>query len=341
MVYYGGLLLYISALYLLFGQMKRKDRATAPFFSLACLGVILFQGFRAFTVGTDLASYLPGYLAIGKSGFSQLDYQNYEVGYVVLNKILYRLGLDTRGFLIAVAAIVQIPIFYTMGRYSKKPLLSILWYFAFGNFLMTFSGLRQSIAMSLCFAAYYFIRERKLIFFCLAILFASLFHFSALFCLLLYPVYFVKLDKRKFLAAVGIMAVVFIFRGPLFSFLSRFYYGEAVAATSTGAYTMFIAYALLFLLSFHKKDEDEDYIGLRNILLLLPVVYSFAPMHDYVARIGYPLSLYMTVFVPKLVKSYDVTPKGVYYGGCYLLLTICFFYFLGGLDTLPFRFGVG
>lgn len=71
------------------------------------------------------------------------------------------------------------------------------------------------------------------------------------------------------------------------------------------------------------------------------MVYSFAPMHDYVARIGYPLSLYMTVFVPKLVKSYDVTPKGVYYGGCYLLLTICFFYFLGGLDTLPFRFGVG
>lgn len=339
MIYYGGLLLYIFALYLFFGQMKRTDCATALFFSFACLGVVLFQGFRAFSVGTDLSSYLPGYLAIGRSNFTQLNYQNFETGYVVLNKILYRLGLDVRGFLIAIAAIIQIPVFYTMGRYSEKPLLSILWYFTFGNFLMTFSGLRQSIAMALCFAAYYFIREKKVILFCLMILFASLFHSSALFCLLLYPVYFVKLDKRKFFVGVGIIAVVFIFRGPLFGFLSRFYYGEAVATTSTGAYSMFIAYILLFLLSFHKKDEDADYIGLRNILLLLVMVYSFAPMHNYVTRIGYPLSLYMAIFVPKLVKSYDVMPKGLYYGGCYLLLTICFFYLLGGLDTLPFCFG--
>ena len=138
MIYYGGLLLYIFALYLFFGQMKRTDCATALFFSFACLGVVLFQGFRAFSVGTDLSSYLPGYLAIGRSNFTQLNYQNFETGYVVLNKILYRLGLDVRGFLIAIAAIIQIPVFYTMGRYSEKPLLSILWYFTFGNFLMTF-----------------------------------------------------------------------------------------------------------------------------------------------------------------------------------------------------------
>lgn len=339
MAYYSCLLIYIGILYLFTGQIKNEERRRKIFFVLTCLGVVLFQGFRSFTVGTDLASYIPSYPRVGSADFSNLTYLNYEPGYVVLNKILYRLGLDQREFLIAIAVIVQVPIFYTMYRYSEQPMLSILWYFAFGNFLMTFSGLRQSIAMAVCFAGYGFIKNRKFMFYFLIILFAATFHTSALFCLFLYPFYFVNLDKKKIFIALGIFAIVYALRSPIFAFLSKLYYGEAKSTTSTGAFTMFAVFVLMFLLSFYKKNEEVDYIGLRNILFLLAMIYSFSSMHDYVTRIGYPLSLYMTVFVPKLVDSYNVKPKWLYHGICGVVLITAFYYFLGGLNTLPFSFG--
>ncbi len=339
MAYYSCLLLFIIFLYLITSQFKSKAKGRHVFFVITCLLVILFQGFRSFNVGTDLASYLPSFQRMGQSDFTNLTYLNYEAGYVVLNKILFRIGLDTRGFLIAISAIIQVPIFYTISRYSENPLLSVLWYFSFGNFLMTFSGLRQSIAMALCFAGYVFIKNKNVFLYLLIILFASTFHTSALFCLLLYPLYFVNFDKKKICLALALFVLVYLFRAPIFAFLSSLYYGEAKSTTTTGAFTMFAFFTLMYLFSFYKKEEDTDYIGLRNILLLLTIIYSFASMHDYVARIGYPLSLYMTIYVPNLVSSYKIKPKWLYHGLCNLILIFAFYYFLGGLNTLPFSFG--
>lgn len=340
MIYYAGLLLFLFTIYIFTGQMENTEKARKIFLLVSCLGVILFQGFRSFNVGTDLASYIPAYSRIGATGMENLEYLNYELGYVALNKILYMIGLEERGFLIVISLIIQIPIFFTIYRYSELPMISVLWYFAFGNFLTTFSALRQSIAMSLCFIAYYFIKKRKLVCYSVSILFASLLHVSALFCIVLYPLYYMKLDKRKIFVALGLIGLVLFFRGQIFSLVSALYYGESKSTTATGAYTMFIIYLFLFAVAFlRSKKEDEDYIGLRNILLLLTIIYSFASLHDYVIRIGYPLSLYMTIFIPKLINNFDVVPKRLYHLGCYIVLIVIFFYFLGGLDTLPFSFG--
>lgn len=339
MAYYSGLLIYIWILYVLTSQMKNKERGRKIFFIFVCLGVILFQGFRSFTVGTDLASYIPSYFRIGVEDFYDFTYLNYEPGYVILNKILYQMGVDERGFLIAIAAFVQIPIFYTLYRYSEWPILSILWYFTFGNFIFTFSGLRQSIAMAICFLGYKFIKNKKFMHYFLVILFASTFHSSAWFCLVLYPIYFVKLDRRKIFIALGMLAMVYMLRSSIFAFLGRLYYEESISSMDTGAFTMFAVYVLMFILSFYKKKEETEYMGLRNILLILAMIYSFASMHTYVTRIGYPLSLYMTVFVPKLANSFHVVPRWLYHSLCYAVLIAVFYYFLGGLNTLPFSFG--
>ena len=80
-------------------------------------------------------------------------------------------------------------------------------------------------------------------------------------------------------------------------------------------------------------------MGLRNILLVLTMIYSFASVHNYVTRIGYPLSLYMTIFIPKMIYIFNVVPKVLYHLGCCAVLIAAFFYFLGGMNTLPFSFG--
>lgn len=270
-----------------------------------------------------------------------MQYLNYEVGYVALNKFLFFIGLNKREFLIVIATIIQIPIFFTMYKYSEQPLTSVLWYFSFGNFLFTFSGLRQSIAMAICFFAYRFIREKKFINYIISIILASGFHSSALFCLILYPLYYLNLNQKKVFIALGVLFVVFMLRGPIFMVLSKFYYGKSSETSSTGAYTMFLVFVCMFIVSVLNSNTDQfrDYVGLRNILLALAIVYSFASMHDFVVRIGYPLSLYMSLFVPKIIDGFNVRPKVLYRGICYSTLLLAFFYFLGSLNTLPFSFG--
>jgi transmembrane protein EpsG len=339
MLYYTGLLVFVFATYGVTNLIKNKETAKKIFFFAVCVAVVLFQGFRSFNVGTDLVGYLPAFSEIGTMRHFKLKYMNYEAGYIVLNRVLYMLGFNERQFLIAISAIVQVPIFYTISKYSEKPLISVLWYFSFGNFVMTFSGLRQSIAMALCFLAYFFIKQKKLIPFILLIIFASLFHSSALFCLLLYPAYFIKITKKSVILALGTYAVVFIMRSKLFAVLSKLYYEKGVEEQRNNAFTMLVVYLLLFVVSFLGNYEDEDFIGLRNILFLTAVIYSFAPMHNFVTRIAFPLTLYMTIYIPKFINSFIVRPKWLYHLLCCGVLTGSFYYIIGGLDTLPFSFG--
>ncbi|MCC8155585.1 MAG: hypothetical protein LIP01_16250, partial [Tannerellaceae bacterium] len=155
---------------------------------------------------------------------------------------------------------------------------------------------------------------------------------------------------------------MYLFRSPIFNFLSNLYYGEVKETTATGAYTMLVIYVLLYIISFFAYGgtryasesteimgnavsdddewEDKDFYGLRNILLLLAMVYAFAPMHNYVTRIGYPLGLYMSLYIPKLIDGFEVTPKWLYNAVCILILVGCFLSrSVGSLGTLPFSFG--
>lgn len=341
MIYYFGLIGAICIFRLLTAGIKENKRARSVFFVLTALIVIAFQGFRSFNVGIDLGSYIPGFMNIGNDEsikLGNLVYQNYEAGYVLLNKLLYKLGCSPRVFLFIVSAIIQIPIFYTMYRYSDKPLLSIFIYFAFGNFLFTFSGLRQSIAMALCFVAFGFIKRKKLLPFLMMVLLASSFHSSALLCIVLYPVYHFEMDKHWLPLALSAVIFLIVFNEKLLIFVSGLGYGGYGEVTRTGAYTMLSMYFLLYFVSFLGKKYNRDYMGLRNILLILTMIYTLAPVSNHATRVGYPLALYMTIFIPKVTMQFDVRPKWLYDTLCSLLCLACFFSFLGYLDTLPFSF---
>lgn len=342
MIYYLGLIGVIS-LFRLMSLKYETKKSLRNFYIFSAITVILFQGLRSFSVGTDLKVYIPAFSNIGEQvSFSDgnFSYQNFEIGYIFLNKILYIIGVNERLFLCIIAAIIQIPIFFTMYKNSDSPLLSILVYFTFGNFFMTFSGLRQAISMSLCFFAYTFIKNRKLLKFVLIIAFATLFHKSSLIFLILYPLYHIRITRKYIpILLLGII-VVFLLRSQIFSILSKIYYGEVKATSNTGAYTMFAMYLLLLIVSFINKEPDKDYIGLRNILIMLVCVYALASVHDYVTRIGYPLSLYLSIFVPRILKNLkpDKTSSIILRTASYAICIGCFCVFCGTLDTLPFSF---
>ncbi len=343
MIYYAGLIIFIIVIRAVTQEFAKKEPLKWCYiFSAAA--VILFQGLRSFNVGVDLVGYVPAYTMIGKkvdfSWDALTSVYNYEIGYVLLNKIIYLLGFDSRGFLFVVAAIIQIPIFKTMYKHSDNPLLSILAYFAFGNFIMTFSGLRQGIAMAICFYAYTSIKEKKGKKFIFQIILAWLFHQSSIICLALYPLYYCKIKRSQLPLILIALAVCFLLRSRIVAFANKLYYEETGEETRTGAYTMFVVYLALYVLSFLRERPDEDYRGLQNILLLLVFIYSLSSVSNTIIRIGFPLTLYLTIFIPKVIKVFKVEKesKVVYNGACCLLCIVYFFTIVGGLNTLPFSF---
>ncbi len=342
MEYYIGLIILIILIYLITSRSKKNGRRR--FFVLSALLVILFQGLRSFSVGIDLRNYIPGYIYIGKYvplGLTE-EYANFESGYVLLNKLIYMLGFDERWFLIIITIITQIPIFYTMYKYSDNPLLSVFVYFSFGEFLVTFSALRQAIAMAICFYAYKFIKEKHPIKFIIAVFFAVCFHKSAIICLILYPLYHIRIQKSAMPLILGMLIAMFLFSDKILGIAVKLYYGKAFVQEDTGAYTMFAMFTLLYIIANHLRIKDTDYEGLLNILMMIAFIYSMAHVHNTITRISFPLSLYLTIFVPKVVdrvkERFSHRHDRLLNVASNVLCIVCLILNLGYLNTLPFSF---
>lgn len=338
MIYYIALLGYVLLLRFVTAKYSDKKTGDRLFMIFSCLGVVLFQGFRDFSVGNDLKHYIPYFEQMGQLPFGSLHIANFEPGYVLVNKILYKLGFSERGLLIFLAALIQVPVFYTIYKYSTDKLLSLLWYFSFGEFIFTFSGLRQAIAMSICLCGFCFIKEKKFLKFFLVCVIAATFHKSALIALVLYPAYHIKISNKWLLVTGSLCVLVFLFQEEIMGFVTKFLYSEYGSITSTGAYTMVTAYFVLYILSFLNKNPDDDFMGMRNILLILVLIYCFAPSSNVFTRAGFVMELYMSLFVPRVISSFNFRPQKLYYLVCCGLLSVCMFRFVGMFHTLPFKF---
>lgn len=185
----------------------KKDRLKRQYFNgnkyviLCCLELVLLTGVRGYTVGADTAKYLSaisyyGRLPISKLLTAELVYPyNFEIGYFALTKLSVFLGLGKTGFLFVVAAIVYIPVFIAIKKYSPMPYISILCYFAFGFFSYSLGIFRQMIASAILFCGWKYIEGRHLIKYLLIVVLAMTFHTTAVVAITLYFLYGVKWNR--------------------------------------------------------------------------------------------------------------------------------------------------
>src|SRR5690606_10312404 len=75
------------------------------------------------------------------------------------------------------------PIFYVVKKDSPNALLSIFFYYTLYFYFYSFNITRQMIAVSFILIAFYMLKKEKKLFSFITILFASLFHISALIAL--------------------------------------------------------------------------------------------------------------------------------------------------------------
>lgn len=182
------------------------------------LPLILFAGFRpsgVFDTGQYARSY-QGYPSTFREAFlSWNDWPKDKAFYVFASLIHAAFGDDTRIYFTIIAAIQGLLLARLFRNYSTDYLFSVFVFVATTDYLSWMhNGIRQFMAVTIILAGTSLFLEKKYLWSILVILFASLFHASAL---LMIPIIFVTMGKpwnvrTIILLAVTIVAVIFIDR---------------------------------------------------------------------------------------------------------------------------------
>lgn len=305
---------------------------------------------RSIDVGRDLPNYQYSFEKINRLSFARIFQGDIEVLFALLNRLIGRLGGGFQILLTVCATVTIVPIAVLYNENKQHSYLKILIFVNMPLFVMLFSGIRQSVAIAIGVLAYRQVKKKNVVRFMLTVLLAMGFHESAFMLFPMYPLYYFRLRKRHLYIVIPAFILVYVFNRPIFSGLLRVMSAlgskhETVAYSYNGAVTSLVLFCVFALFTYIVPDDNklsEDFIGIRNFLLLTTMLQCFAPLHTLAMRMNY----YYILFVPLAVSMTLDVPSPKWEQVAYIAeIVLCIFftaYFVmsiisgGSLDTVPY-----
>lgn len=245
-------------------------------------------------------------------------YQNYERGYIIFNKFIGMIN-PSRQFFMACCAFCSIaPVAWTIYKRSESPALSFVIYMGIPYFLLIFSGLRQAIAVGLCFWAFSFVQSRKPIPFVLLVLLANAFHSTAILFLVIYPAYYFRPSIKMRWASLFILSLVYIHADFLFDLLAKYMDSTAIS-DNTGAINLFLVFCLIYTfcitimknggvqkrgyrnMLLNKDDEIGKQQGYLNVFWFACAMQAFGGVYSLALRLAYYYIIILVLLLPSAI----------------------------------------
>lgn len=301
--------------------------------------LILLLGLRHPSMGIDLGyyreyGYLHSYDQLGAYSWKTLlsfnSYLNYEWGYVILNKVIADLSGGNRQVFLLVCAFLSIaPVGYIVYKKSDNAVLSTVIYMGIPPFLLLFSGLRQVIAVGICFWGLQFIEKKQFWKFLATVLLASVFHRTALVFLVAYPVYHIRLTPSLRWGTLALIAGVYVLRVPLFRVFGSLFPSYS-AAGGGGSISLFLIFCAIYIFCCVFADpRDERTCGYVNLFLLACICQAFGSISNLAIRVGYYFIMILMVLLPAVLSGMKRSGERKLMN---MLIMLCFIY--QGLDCL-------
>lgn len=335
--------------YLLEKNRKEKNVKIFEYIYITIIVVVitLFAGFRDETVGTDVHVYAEPVLnAVNNYGFEfAYNTANVEFLFVVLAQIASWIDGDLNTFLIIIQFIMTIFVMVAIlnEKVKKKSIILYILTYLTMFYGIGFNLMRQSIAMTIILYSFKFVKEEKLIKYCIFILLASLFHSTAIFMIILYPLWKLLNNKDsviiKTFVLIGIVGVI-AFIPKILTLLIEINllplkferYVEDINNSTiniqfllTGVKLIFLA--ICFIICKYSKDRKVD--SFCFFLLLMDIIlFQLGALAPFIERISYYFGIvgYMEI-IPKSISvvKQDKFNIGAMYMGVSCLLLIYFY----------------
>lgn len=195
-----------------------------------------------------------------------------EKGFAIPMKLLSDVTSDYQVMFVIIAFIITLAVMLYIYFYSEKPYLSVFFFLTFGLFFNSMDFMRQMIAASVILYALQFVKKKQFIRFLSLVLFASVFHISALIMIPFYFILRIKMDWLTLGIYSGVTVIYFIFSWDILGFVTKYVYKgydptkspEVINGTNP-IYALF--FAAFFMLAFLLRKELTEKDSFNNILL--------------------------------------------------------------------------
>lgn len=297
----------VAAITLLFALNKNVDNGKR--LCVQCITVVLtcFSGFRSWRYG-DLMHYCYAYLNANLPEFTIDTKSGDTVGLQLLFRAFGQLGFGFETVLFVVAAFCAIALGVIVYKFSPSPYFSYLMYIALGNYIFTYTALKQAIASAFIMFAFVFIINKKPFKFLLFVLAAFLFHKPAIIFLIAYPIARKKIDKFYFMMLGAAVVAVVFFHERIVTWFSMLYYDtmEFTANESVGfKQTMMIIIVVLSLALRPVREYDTVYKCTFNIMITAAIIQSFAMYDNVFTRLSDYFFQFFVIFIPLMLETGD------------------------------------
>lgn len=248
-----------------------------------------------------------------KSVLSLDSFLNYEIGFVLFNKIISVPFSNPQWLLVFCALLSLLFVFFLFYKKSANIYLSTIIYLGLPTFGILYSGLRQGIAIGIISIALYFGMNNKNLAFISFVVIASLFHSSALVFLVAFPLLHITITKRTRWISVFLVGLVFLLRYPLFELLSKVF-KENATSDSNGSYSLLFVFLLLYIICCFIYKENDANNGMINMLWLTCICLCFTGVYSSAIRIAYYFMLAFPLLVPHMLLAIkDVFTRTIAY----------------------------
>ncbi|OBZ12311.1 EpsG family protein [Bacillus sp. FJAT-26390] len=309
--------------------------------AVAAISLILVSGLRN-NIG-DTFFYMHGY-EVSNFEWNTITEQK-DMGFSILQMLLKQITEDPQILLITTALVTNMLIAIVMYKYSRMFELSMYVYITSGAFVVSMNGLRQFLAAAIVFAATKALFEGKWKVYMAVVLFAAVFHQSALVML---PLYF--LVRRKAwtgttfaLLFVAILIVMGFnqFSNLLFTAIQGTQYAHYQNFEEGGASVIRVfVFAIPLIIAFLGREKLRVLFPKSDILANLSVIgivlMIISTQNWIFARMTIYFNLYQLILIGWIVKLFrEKDQKFIYFA--ILIFYLLFFYF-ESVITLDIRY---
>lgn len=226
---------------------------------------------------------------------------------------------------------------------SEEPTISYVMFICLGLFVFMIQGMRQAFAMSICLLSLEACKQRKFFVFLIYILFATLFHQTAICFFIVYFLYGGQFYSRKtfftLLLCVGMVALADRIISTANSIFDR-EYSMMAAGNGFVAVAIYILIALIGFLTIIKCDfNNVDLTFYWKMLVFAMILYLMRYFAAHAAqRISFYFMFAQMIVLPGAMKIFDSRSQKLLKVAIIVLSSFLFIYRLRNEGFIPFYF---
>ena len=317
----GVILVY----YLILSLYNRRKEFNLKFFFVAgsFLFLFLISSIRSDQVGADMEIYLNIFdevkehslisiitdaFSFDHFGSTSIYNGNYEVGYIIFNKIVSTLSMTHFSFKLFSSAFILFPIAIFIYKSSNNVLISTLLFVLLGYYSSSYVILRQFMALSILSISLLYLNKDKTKFFVLVFI-AFLFHKSSLVFLIVYLLQHFWPEIYKYRKGIIIVLIIgLVSSRPLILWLIEhfypFYENKIVFGEGINLSIVYIVLLLITLVLNYRRINMFKSFQVSFVLFLVGLIIQlFTFQFSLLSRVALYFQFFNIVFIPNYLDS--------------------------------------